>query len=291
MTHEEIRARLMSAMDRTLDPQELDEVERHMAGCESCRLEQVELYRMRRSMDREERQREEEADLRARARWGPLGMNGLLRVAALAVALAVLAIAWHRKHPAPSSPASPLPPARVVVLGPGTAAAGSPGHGHPLAGDAALEDGSCVEVPAGSRAVVTLATGSRLALAGPAAGTLVSTGRWRPGAGRLLAEAGGAPLRLEIGLAGTLVLTKGRAAVWPSSEGALSAALLSGEASWEGADGARAPLAEGRALRLVPGALAPEELAAPDLAWTGELDAAFAELDKGDVVPRVNVVP
>ena len=291
MTHEEIRARLMGAMDRTLDPQELDEVERHMAGCEACRLEQVELYRMRRSLDREERQREEEADLRARSRWGPLGMNGLLRVGALALALAVLAIAWRRKHPAPPGGAHPPPSGRVFPLGPGPVAAGLPGQGRPLAGNSALEEGQGVEIPAGSCAVVTLASGIRLALAGPAAGILVDAGSWRPGSGRLLAEAGIAPLHLEIGLAGRLVLARGRAAAWEEGAGVLSVALLSGEASWEGADGARVPLQAGGVLRILPAVLAPEIVSGPPPSWAEALATAFAELDTVDVVPRVNVVP
>jgi hypothetical protein len=290
MTHEEIRARLMGAMDRSLDPQELDEVERHVADCEACRLEQVELYRMRRSMDREERQREEEADLRVRSRWGPLGMNGLLRVGALALALAVLGIAWHRKRPASPGPPPSLPSARVFPLGPGPVAAGLPGHGRALSGNPALGNGSRVEVPAGSRAVVAMASGSRLALAGPASGTLVDAGSWRPGAGRLLAEAGAIPLRLEIGLAGRLVLTRGRAAC-EEGAGGLSVALLAGEAIWEGADGARVPLAVGRGLRVSPGILRPEPLPEPEIPWAGALATAFAEMDMVDVVPRVNVVP
>ena len=291
MTHEEIRARLMGAMDRTLDPQELDEVERHMADCEACRLEQVELHRMRRSLDREERQREETADLRARSRWGPLGMNGLLRVGALALALGALGIVWHRKHPVPPASFPPPPAAQVFPLGPGVAA-GMPGLGRVVVGNPAMEAGQGLEVPAGSRAVGMLASGSRLALAGPASGTLAPAGVWRPGAGRLMAEAGATPLRLEIGLAGRLVLTRGRVAVWESGEGVLSLVLLSGEASWEGADGSRRVLLAGRGLRLPAGGLAPEPLPEPVLPiWAEGLATVFEELDAVDVVPRVNVVP
>ncbi len=106
MTHEEIRAALLGAVDGTLDPQELDEVEAHVAACADCRLEQVELYRMRRSLDREDRAREAEAP--SPRRFGPVGLGGWVRLALLAAAVGVFAFTFGRARA--KAPAPPPPP-------------------------------------------------------------------------------------------------------------------------------------------------------------------------------------
>ena len=104
MTHEEIRAALLGALDGTLDPQEMDEVERHVADCGDCRLEQVELHRMRRSLDLEDRGQSEVPEPK---RFGPIGLVGWIRLALLAAAVAVFALTFGRT----GAKAPPPPPA------------------------------------------------------------------------------------------------------------------------------------------------------------------------------------
>ncbi|GEM_PF-4200318 len=102
MTHEEIRSGLMGALDGTLDPQELDEVELHVADCADCQLEQVELHRMRRSIDREDRALEASAS--GPRRWGVIGLGGWVRL--LLLAAAVLVFGWTLRRAPAASPSS-----------------------------------------------------------------------------------------------------------------------------------------------------------------------------------------
>lgn len=263
MTHDEIRARLLGALDRTLDPHELDEVERHMAGCDACRLEQVELFRMRRSLDREEAARERLAP--RRPAWAPLGIGGTLRVLALLVFMgAALAVALRQhgkkdvRAPAPhGAHLHPLGPG--VLAGPAGAAAG-------VRGDVPLAAGDEVWVPQDARAIVSLGQGRRVAMQGPAGGLLLADGLWRVLSGRHLAHATGTmPQRLAPEAGRTLVLASGFLAVEPGA----APALIDGNA-----------MADGTAL---PTAAAP--------AWAEALTAAFLECDAVDVIPCVRVFP
>lgn len=282
MTHDEIRARLLAAMDRSLDPDETDEVERHVAACPDCRLEQVELHRMRRSLDREDLRAER---LKDRPRWGPLGGSGLLRVLILgAFTVAALAMLWRRHAGSPAQP----PPASAWVqsLGSGVMA-GPPGRMRPVADRILLAPGDSVSAGAGVRALVALPGGARVVLEGPASGALAGQGAWRPGSGHALAEG---PLRLEAG-PGALVLSRGLAALWDAESG-LVLALVEGEAAWEGAGGSSLALAAGGGLRLDPGAPAPRPEAAASLPpWVEDLRPALGEADADVVIPGVRMAP
>ena len=255
MTHEEIRARLLGALDRVLDPQELDEVERHVEACAACRTEQVELHQMRRSLDREDRAREEARPL---SRWGPFGLNGLMRIGALAIGLGVLAY-WglpaDRAAPAPSSPL-PLTPGlkRMELAGDPVPIRATP-HGRVLA------------VAGPARVLLDLSAeadwdGARLSL----------------GRGRCLLEGA---WTLDAGQSGTLSVLEGRSAAWRSPSGFLEFQVISGSAVWRGPQGEVA-LVPGESVHL------PAEASAP--AWVGVLEILLIEEDAVDVVPGVRVL-
>lgn len=109
MTHEEIRAGLMDALDGSLDPHVIDEVERHVVDCSECQLEQVELHRMRRAIDRVDRMdpaREAPAPPR-RALIGRIRMEGWVRLALLAATVLIFGSMFNRIRVA----ASPSPSA------------------------------------------------------------------------------------------------------------------------------------------------------------------------------------
>ena len=97
MTHEEIRARLMGALEGALDPQEADEVEDHVSSCADCRLEQAELHRLHRSMAWADRQ--EDARLRAATASGGrriIAPGGWVRLALLAATALVFSLVFSR---------------------------------------------------------------------------------------------------------------------------------------------------------------------------------------------------
>ncbi len=297
MTHEDIRSRLLAALDRTLDPHEMDEVERHVADCAECRLEQVELHRMRRSMDREERAREE-AQPRKAMRFGPLGAGGLVRVLLLGAAtVSALLILWrrHAEPPRTRATAPPLASATVRVLGPGALA--GRGRLRAVAGGARLALGEALEVPAGSLALVTLPRRGRVVLVGPSAGGLDAEGGWRAVRGRVLLEASGAlPMRFA-DERGALVLAQGTAAAWeawetPTPGPGMVLALLEGEAFWVGLEGStRVPLAPGSCLRVSPGELKPQAQELPIPSWVEDLKAVLAEAETDVVIPSVRLAP
>ena len=96
MTHEEIRARLMGALEGALDPQEADEVEDHVSSCADCRLEQAEIHRLHRSMawaDRQEDARLRPAPASGRLRLAP---GGWVRLALLAATALVFSLVFNR---------------------------------------------------------------------------------------------------------------------------------------------------------------------------------------------------
>ena len=107
MTHEEIRAGLMDAMDGSLDPHVIDEVERHVVDCPECQLEQVELHRMRRSMDRMDREDPTREASAPRRLIGRIRMEGWVRLALLAATVLVFGSMFNRMRVA----ASPSPSA------------------------------------------------------------------------------------------------------------------------------------------------------------------------------------
>ena len=114
VTHEEIRAGLMAALEGALDPQEIDEVEAHVSSCAECRLEQAELHRMHRSV--EWRDRQEASRLRAPpARWRVIGPGGWVRLALLAATALVFSLVFKRLRHGPAPGAVPEEEGIVTV--------------------------------------------------------------------------------------------------------------------------------------------------------------------------------
>ena len=281
MTHDEIRANLLAAMDGTLDPDALDEIERHMAECADCRMEQVELNRMRRSMDRAEESAE---PLKPRSVWGMMGGGGTLRV--LLIVVFMITALWalaRRRAPAVPPPTSVSARARVTPLGEGVAA-GPSGRLARILRETSLSPGDEVSVPPGARVIIKLGGGRSLVLEGPASGGYPGMGGWRHRGGRLLAEAGG--LRVSVGASSAFTLSAGAVAVWEEA-GETRVALLEGTGSWEGA--AAAP--EGRVYALAPGVLEPVPVEEALPGWVGALREALSGEDLGAVVPGVTLIP
>ena len=269
MTHEEIRANLLAAMDGTLDPDALDEIERHMAECADCRMEQVELHRMRRSMDRQE----EAAAPPAKRSFPGLAGGGMSRVLLIVIFMGAALWAMSRRNvPAASSRPSPPEGARVVPMGEGVAA-GPAGRLSRIVRDAGLQPGDEVAVPRGARAIVRMGSGRALVLEGPAAGEMQASGGWRHRGGRLLAAATGRGFPLCVGASSAVVVRDGFVAAWDSPEGTRIEFL----------DGSLSELIE-------PGSLSSRPVSAERPEWAQDLRDLLGE-PLSAVVPGVTLIP